>query len=820
MSTFQCLGRNDLTDADRTRDPIENIEGIEPSLSQEIQSPRQSEDDGPENDLYSVSLTDTLNSFRLEKRFTDFIISVDGNHFSAHKNVLAASCEFFREMFNTSEENCYEVENVEPKAVDEVLTFLYTGKCWLCEQNAASVLSVARLLGLRDLQDALESYISPAESACRREYACAEGKLFVQSKNSLLTAIRRFQIEGLFCDVSITTNCGSIIPVHRNILAAVSGYFQGLLRSEMKEVKERYVDLTMVDAVTASELLKFLYWGKISITFDNVKSLLQASDYLLIDTLKTTIAKFLTDSLSMSNFWQLFSLVKSFGFLKEIPISRIVCSNYWDISNSDEFLEATEEDMEFFLSNDDILSSEAQILASLIRWYKYSMKQRKESFQNLLHLVHMASIPDLYLKFLADKEGIVELYSYAGHQTKEKIPLGELTRTANLYNLAVLGITTDPDCPGIQMFYWLPFAGPWSYLFSIHTHPINWCGGRPFIYHNDELYLQLYRRIQLGFFKGPLTARKSRNSSLDPATLTESLFTETEDCAAVALDRCIYVIGGIFESEVLSTVQRYNSTSQSWECVASMQEQRYYHCAVNYQDRFIYVLGGAEGLGCQQRIYKSTVERYDPEKNCWSYVASMHQPRINGLACVLTHKIFVLGGETIDGNNPPNCEVYDPLTDEWQMGCFQLKEATLPKLNPHTGSFRRQLFESDGNNDRPDFRRLPGPAGSFSRTAAGNRAYNDDESRGSRARSPHKAFDWRFVYTPSVTCCNELIILFDFGLYWDNGVRLPVYLINPESGNFKILYSLSSPFDEYVSRGVITPLSRKDMMSALVRGLS
>ena len=140
VSTFQCLGRNDLTDADRTRDPIENIEGIKPSLSQDIQSPRKSEDDGPENDLYSVSLTDTLNSFRLEKRFTDFIISVDGNHFSAHKNVLAASCEFFREMFNTSEKNCYEVENVEPKAVDEVLTFLYTGKCWMCEKNAASVL--------------------------------------------------------------------------------------------------------------------------------------------------------------------------------------------------------------------------------------------------------------------------------------------------------------------------------------------------------------------------------------------------------------------------------------------------------------------------------------------------------------------------------------------------------------------------------------------------------------------------------------------------------------------------------------------------------
>ena len=69
-----------------------------------------------------------------------------------------------------------------------------------------------------------------------------------------------------------------------------------------------------------------------------------------------------------------------------------------------------------------------------------------------------------------------------------------------------------------------------------------------------------------------------------------------------------------------------------------MQEERYYHCAVNYRDRYIYVFGGVEGFGCVNRIYKSTVERYDPEENCWSYVASMHQPRSNGLACVLSHK--------------------------------------------------------------------------------------------------------------------------------------------------------------------------------------
>ena len=55
---------------------------------------------------------------------------------------------------------------------------------------------------------------------------------------------------------------------------------------------------------------------------------------------------------------------------------------------------------------DDITTSEAQMLEALIRWYKYSRNQREEPFKRLLHLIHMSSIPDLYIKFLSEKEDI------------------------------------------------------------------------------------------------------------------------------------------------------------------------------------------------------------------------------------------------------------------------------------------------------------------------------------------------------------------------------------------------------------------------------
>ena len=600
----------------------------------------------PENDLYFISLAESLTSFRHQALFVDFTVKVGTSHFPVHKNVLAASCKFFRDLFNASEDVCYEINNVGPKAVEEVLDFLYTGKCRLDQQNAASVLCVSEILGIRDLKEALERHLSLAKGASQCGTMTAQEEIKICRKESNLTAIREFQVGGLFCDVTLTTSCGRVVPAHKNILAAVSCYFQGLFRSDMKEVHENNVDFAIIDESVVNELLHFIYSGQIWVTFNNIKSLLQACDYLLLESLKQTIDKFLKRSLTGPNFWQFFALVKFFYGLEEILL--MTCINYWELTKSNEFLEITEEDMKFFLLNDDIVCSEAQMLESLIRWYKYSKQQREESFKNLLHLIHMSSIPDVYLKFLAETEAITELRSYTGHQLRKKVSLHEMKRIAHFYNLVLFGFTRDPDRSGNQICYWLPFAGPWSYITYLNRPPVHWCGGHPCIFHDNALFMQVYPQVQLAFFSNPFSAKHFESSCLEPVTFTESLPTKKEECTAVVLASCIYLIGGNVLNEVQNTVHRYNTVTQSWECVSSMRERRCYHCAVSYRDRYIYVFGGTDAvIGTDNRILKSTVERYDPEQNSWSYVASMHQPRCNGQACVLTHKIFVMGGECV-----------------------------------------------------------------------------------------------------------------------------------------------------------------------------
>lgn len=467
---------NDLA-ATTDSDPTEMLEPGEPSEGKNHKLPKSQKLRCEKAEIvrYSIFLAETLNSFRHQELFVDFKIAVSGEDFPVHKNVLAASCKFFRDLFKVSgAATRYELTNfnVEPTAVEDVLNFLYTGKCRLQgQQKAESALGIANFLGIQDLQEPLERYISLAKEISASETTGIHVEFFMCRQESIMKAIMEFWVEGLFCDLTVTTDCGRIVPVHKNVLAAVSCYFQGLFRSDMKEVRENNVDFSMVDETVVNELLHFIYSGEISITFHNIRNLLQATDYLLIDHLRTTIVAFLVGFSTVSNFWYVFDLVKSFNCLNEInaDILRLTRNNFWEITQADEFLEITEEDLKYLLSNDDMMSSEVQMLESLILWYKYSKPQRGESFKNLLHLVHMTSIPDLYLKFLAEREGIDLLRSYTGHQLRAKVSLDDLKRSAHFYNLVMFGFAHDPDCPGKKLCYWLPFAGPWSYITSSYS---------------------------------------------------------------------------------------------------------------------------------------------------------------------------------------------------------------------------------------------------------------------------------------------------------------------------------------------------------------
>ena len=366
------------TSAEEQANPIEPIEpcNVEITIAGseeennigDVESRKTSENSEDAEDTEKVSyqhfLLETLNRFRQDSLFTDFTIKVNGKDFPIHKNVLAASSAFFKELFSENESSqaiCHELTKVEPGVMENILTLLYTGKCKLDQQTSATMLQSLEIFGTPDLLESLRKHIALALNNATSDEVPSRVKSFnSHGQGTLLSKLLTFQRDGMFCDLTLTTGSGLVIPVHKNILAAVSCYFKGLVRSEMKEVYESNVDFAVIDEAIIEELLNFLYSGEISITFDNARSLLQASDYLLIERLKRRIIEFVRDSLKLSNFWLIYSLVRSFDCLDEVyqEMLNLMCNHFWSIALTSDFLDITDQDMRWFLSNDDIVCAE------------------------------------------------------------------------------------------------------------------------------------------------------------------------------------------------------------------------------------------------------------------------------------------------------------------------------------------------------------------------------------------------------------------------------------------------------------------------------
>ncbi|XP_065205254.1 speckle-type POZ protein-like [Planococcus citri] len=97
------------------------------------------------------------------REFTDFTISVKGKDYAVHKIILASSCNYFYKMFKTdmkeSVENRVEMTDVDEAVMDEVLKFIYAGKCENTDNLACDLLAAADKYDLDDLKKICEDSV-------------------------------------------------------------------------------------------------------------------------------------------------------------------------------------------------------------------------------------------------------------------------------------------------------------------------------------------------------------------------------------------------------------------------------------------------------------------------------------------------------------------------------------------------------------------------------------------------------------------------------------------------------------------------------------
>ena len=128
----------------------------------------------------------------------------------------------------------------------------------------------------------------------------------------------------------------------------------------------------------------------------------------------------------------------------------------------------------------------------------------------------------------------------------------------------------------------------------------------------------------------------------------------------------VYSIGGAKdgESNVMSSVEKYDFRKDTWTLMNSMRMGRYEAAAAwLWNDTFLYVMGGWTGPG-QRMSQTNTVERYDITKNKWSDVAPMVARRAAAVAASFLGKVYIMGGYDNVGTIM-GVEVYDVQANKW-----------------------------------------------------------------------------------------------------------------------------------------------------------
>uniref|UniRef100_A0A8D0EDR1 Zinc finger and BTB domain containing 21 n=1 Tax=Salvator merianae TaxID=96440 RepID=A0A8D0EDR1_SALMN len=103
------------------------------------------------NPAHAISLLSALNEERLKGQLCDVLLIVGDQKFRAHKNVLAASSEYFQTLFTKKEnesQSVFQLDFCEPDTFDNVLNYIYSSSLFVEKSSLAGVQEVGYSLGI------------------------------------------------------------------------------------------------------------------------------------------------------------------------------------------------------------------------------------------------------------------------------------------------------------------------------------------------------------------------------------------------------------------------------------------------------------------------------------------------------------------------------------------------------------------------------------------------------------------------------------------------------------------------------------------------
>ena len=466
--------------------------------------------------------------------------------------------------------------------------------------------------------------------------------------------------QSYFCNITLIAKEGNEFKAHRNVLSAASPFFSKLLQSEMKEKEEGVIRFEEISKSILSDVLEFIYTGSVEINEKNAKDLIIAADYLLLESLKTISGRFLEKQMSSYNCISTIHFAEKYR-CEELVLrsTKFIQDNFTSVAKSDEFLNLDAEEVEKWISSENILvAAEEDVFRIIVNWVEQNKGERKDKFEQLFRHVRLVMLSrDSLFSDVVTNELVTEHFSFLSCASRRRLQTEAIV---------VRG--------GKKTYCYLPEKDEWKRLADglsedrDHTTQI--------IKFRDQLY-SFPRR------------RNAETERYDPAfnswtTLKLPLPNDTFSLAVVngQIHAVYHTLSGWFprqtnwrrhryhESSMYQSVpviKRYNMELCTWETLSSSQDFHYQDdsCIVAFGN-CLYILGG----GCSNKA-----SRFDTVESKWEEIASMPISELSPCGVATQEKIFVTSARG------QQCEVYQVSTNEWH---------TIPSLN-FTRVFSRSL---------------------------------------------------------------------------------------------------------------------------------
>ncbi|CAH8872425.1 unnamed protein product [Trichobilharzia szidati] len=573
-----------------------------------------------------------LNELRCQGLFCDVVLQAGTTKIHAHRNVLAASSQYFHAMFTSpmteSRSPCVHFHGIEGSALTQLINFIYTNEISVNEENVQTLLPAANLLQLTAVRDIccefLQSQLHPSNCLGIQKFAD------LHNCQNLLDFSRRFTEQ----------HFGELLEQDDEFLKLDSDQLVELISSDRLAVSEDQVFEAVLRWIAhnpnerQSEAQKLCSHVRFAFLPRDYLACLSRSDAFL--TANPWCKDYLIEALSYHLLpWDRKLRMASERTKPRIPdrlpkILLVVGGQAPKAIRSVEcfeFQEGSLNSLQTSNRSDPVLASPSTSSHS-VSMESMSLAVRSVNFNDSGSNSDAAIISDLPSRRCRAGVAVVDGLIYV---------IGGFNGTLRVRSVEVFDRIRNTWHSGPNM------------EFRRATLGVAVLNGLIYAVGGFDGIVGLNSAEVLDVWSGSWRS-------------IPSMACQRSSVGVGAVDGKVYAVGG-FDGTVrrcLSTVECYDPTTNAWCMVSEMAFRRSGPavCALNNR---LYAVGGHDGP-----VVQVSAEVYSPETGVWQRIADLNVKRRNAGLVAHDGFLYVIGGE--DGENDlTSIEKYDPATNTWAL---------------------------------------------------------------------------------------------------------------------------------------------------------